>query len=59
LIQSVGKIRAFFKERDAEDLIDTKVLLLHASAFGIYLVSVMVFYIATLLYFIDQKDSLF
>lgn len=56
LIQSVGKIRAFFKERDAEDLIDTKVLLLHASAFGIYLVSVLVFYSATLLHFIYQQD---
>jgi hypothetical protein len=54
LLKSVSKIRSFFRERDQEDLIDEKTMLLHASAFGLYLLSVLVFSGCSILYFLEH-----
>lgn len=59
LVRSVLRIRAVFKEHDAEDQIDGKIMLLHLSAFCVYLVSIIVFYAATVLYYTGEisKDA--
>lgn len=39
LVVGVTRIRMFFKEREAEDFLDTKMLWRHALSFGLYLMS--------------------
>ena len=43
LTNSIIKIRKYFKETDSEDEMDSKVLLIHAGAFWIYLVVVIIY----------------
>lgn len=44
LIRSVFSIRNFFKTHDADEVIDTRQLVLHSSAFGIYLIAQVIYY---------------
>jgi hypothetical protein len=39
LIKGVARIRRFFKEKEAEDFLNTELLWQHAAAFGLYLFS--------------------
>jgi hypothetical protein len=57
LVISVYKIRAFFKKHDAEDMIEGKIMLLHVSAFGIYLLSVLIFYSISAFHFVGIVGS--
>lgn len=50
LVQSVVKIRRFFKERGDEGYINTKVLCQHATCFGSYLVACVFYYAAHSVY---------
>ena len=43
---SLQQIRKFFKDKDAEDNINTEMLLRHAIAFVGYLITTLVYYIA-------------
>ena len=40
---TVAKIHRYFKSKDAEDAVDTKMLMIHALAFGIYTLSVVIY----------------
>jgi hypothetical protein len=46
LISSVFTIREFFKSKDASEVINTSNMILHAGAFGLYLLADVVYYIA-------------
>lgn len=44
LVYGVLSIRSFFKKRNAEDFINTGMLLRHAGAFGLYMLSAGMYY---------------
>lgn len=46
------KIRKFFKTEGSVDVINTKVMVLHSSAFALYLLSVVIFYSFNSLHYI-------
>jgi hypothetical protein len=50
LVSSVFRIRNFFKAKNAEEVIDTRMLARHAIAFGLYMVSDLVRYSSFTLY---------
>jgi hypothetical protein len=56
LIVSVLAIRNFFKARNDEKYINTKMLMRHASAFGLFMVTDLVRYIAFSFYALHPED---
>jgi hypothetical protein len=59
LIVGILRIRSYFKSKDASDRINNTVLLLHAAAFGLYLVAVFVYYGSTTLHAIFEESTFF
>lgn len=57
LVIGVLNINRFFTERNAKDFINTAMLLRHASAFGLYLFSVFLYYGGHTLHSIDSSNN--
>jgi hypothetical protein len=55
LMLGVYRIHSYFKDIEAEVRINTKVLLLHGSAFGLYLLSDVALYITYNIYILQPK----
>jgi hypothetical protein len=56
LVATVAKIHSYFKSKDSEDAIDTKMLMIYALAFGIYTISVVVYVISWVVMLYTQND---
>ena len=57
LISSVVKIRRFYFEKNIEQQLNTGKLLLHASAFGLYLISIVIYYASWDLFLLTLTDK--
>lgn len=58
LISSVVKIRRFYFEKNIEQQLNTGKLLLHASAFGLYLISIVIYYASWDLFLLSPTKKL-
>ena len=56
---SVLSIRRFFLERNAEQFINTKMLLRHAIAFGLYLSTAVVYYTLLSIYLWTNSEQIY
>jgi hypothetical protein len=57
LIISVVKIHRFFVKKQAADFINTRMLLRHAASFGIYTLSMALYYAASCIHIWDPHDD--
>lgn len=58
LVLGVYRIHSYFKDKQAEVRINIKILLLHASAFGLYLLSDVALYTTYSIYIFDPNRNL-
>jgi len=57
LITGILKIRRYFGKMQAKEHVNSKVMLLHAGAFGLYLLSVTVWFVFNTIYAIKPTDN--
>lgn len=59
LLTSVLSIRRFFFERNAEHFINTRMMLRHAIAFGLYLSTAVVYYTLLSIYLWTNSEQIY
>ena len=59
LVKSVYSVHRFFKKNNAESYINTGMLLRHAAAFGLYLLTCSAYYITWAFFTMDESQEMF
>ena len=59
VLWAIRSIRTFFKEKDAEDVLDTGALLRHGIAFGLYLFGMCTSTVFLVIYNLDPTETSF